>query len=130
LEYTLNEKQILDIEEIFQHDLIDPGVHSIILIDGAGNIIAEKHEGKKKMDFQYLAVLAAGNFGAVASLAKVVGEDEFSLLFHKGEKMNLHFSKVLSDFILINIFGRGTSLGFIRLKVAEVIEKVEKILEP
>ena len=130
MKYALDERQLVDIEEVFEQDLIKPGIESAILIDSAGNIIAEKHKGNVEMDLQYFAVLAAGNFGAVAGLAKVVGEDEFSLLFHKGEKRNLHFSKVLSDFFLINIFGRETSLGFIRLKVAEVIEKVEKILEP
>ena len=41
-----------------------------------------------------LAALAAGNFGAVDAMAKIVGEEEFSLLFHKGEDENLHFSKV------------------------------------
>jgi predicted regulator of Ras-like GTPase activity (Roadblock/LC7/MglB family) len=61
-------------------------------------------------------------------MAKIIGEDEFSLLFHKGEKESIHFSKVTSDFLLVSIFGKDVSLGFLRLKVAEAIEKINKLL--
>ena len=76
-----------------------------------------------------VAALAAGNFGAVSAMAKIVGEEEFSLLFHKGATANIHFSKVMADFLLVTIFGKETSLGFLRLKVAEAIGKIKKILE-
>jgi hypothetical protein len=35
----------------------------------------------------------------------------------------------LTDFLLVTIFGKETSLGFLRLKVAEAIGKIGKILE-
>jgi predicted regulator of Ras-like GTPase activity (Roadblock/LC7/MglB family) len=62
-------------------------------------------------------------------MAKIIGEDEFSILFHKGKKENIHFSKVMSDFLLITIFGNQVSLGFLRLKVTEAIEELVKTLE-
>ena len=71
-----------------------------------------------------LAALAAGNFGAVNAMAKIVGEDEFSLLFHKGQDENLHFSKVNNELLLITVFGNDVSLGFLRLKIAESIERI------
>jgi predicted regulator of Ras-like GTPase activity (Roadblock/LC7/MglB family) len=77
-----------------------------------------------------MAALAAGNFGAVNTMATMVGEDEFSLLFHKGQKENIHFSKVLGDFLLITIFGKEISLGYLRLKVGEAAEKMKHLLEP
>jgi predicted regulator of Ras-like GTPase activity (Roadblock/LC7/MglB family) len=63
-------------------------------------------------------------------MAKIIGEDEFSLLFHKGEKESIHFCKVMADFLLVTIFGKETSLGFLRLKVAEAVAKIRKTLEP
>jgi len=75
-----------------------------------------------------LAALAAGNFGAVSTMAQMIGEKDFSLLFHKGEHECIHFSKVESDFLLVTIFDQKISLGFLRLKVAESITKIEKIL--
>jgi predicted regulator of Ras-like GTPase activity (Roadblock/LC7/MglB family) len=130
LSYTLDQKQLSDIEDVLQEDLIDLGVHCVFLIDMAGNIIANFDNGKSKHDVYSLAALAAGNFGAVNAMAKIIGEDEFALLFHKGENENIHFSKILTDYLLITIFGNDISLGLLRLKVAETVAKTKKILEP
>ena len=129
MNYSFDQEQINGIDKILQEDLIDGGVHSVILIDMAGNIISDFDNGKKKHDVYSLAALAAGNFGAVSTMAKMIGEEDFSLLFHKGEEESIHFSKVMEDFLLITIFGSDISLGFIRLKVNESITKIAKILE-
>jgi predicted regulator of Ras-like GTPase activity (Roadblock/LC7/MglB family) len=107
---------------------VDIGVHSVFLIDMAGNVIVNLDNGQFKHDIYSLAALAAGNFGAISQMASIIGEKEFSLLFHKGEKENIHFNKVLSDFLLITIFGKDLSLGFLRLKASEVIKKIDEIL--
>jgi len=129
LSYTFNKEQINSIDKILKEDLIEEGVHSVVLLDMAGNIISDFDNGKKKYDVYSLAALAAGNFGAVSTMAKMIGEKDFSLLFHKGKEESLHFSKVMENFLLITIFGSDMSLGFMRLKVNESIEKITKILE-
>ena len=126
--YALDQKHLDAIEEVLLEDIFNLGVHCVFLIDMAGNVIANLNDGEIKHDIYSLAALAAGNFGAVSSMAKIIGEDEFSLLFHKGEKENIHFSKVSNDFLLITIFGKELSLGFLRLKVSEAIEKIERLL--
>lgn len=126
--YALEQEQIEGIEAVLQRDLIDMGVHCVFLIDMAGNIIADLENGDTRHDIYSLAALAAGNFGAVSTMANIIGEDEFSLLFHKGKHESIHFSKVMTDFLLITIFGKEISLGFLRLKVGEATEKIEKIL--
>jgi len=127
--YTLGQEQLDGIEEILQRDLIDVGVRCVFLIDMAGNIIANRDNGKIKHDVYSLAALAAGNFGAVSAMAKIIGEGEFSLLFHKGKKENIHFNKIITEFLLITIFSNDISLGFLRLKVNETVEKIKQILE-
>jgi predicted regulator of Ras-like GTPase activity (Roadblock/LC7/MglB family) len=129
LSYTLGQNQLDNIEEVLQQDLIDIGVRCVFLIDMAGNIIANRDDGKIKHDVYSLAALAAGNFGAVSAMAKIIGEGEFSLLFHKGKKENIHFNKIVSDFLLITIFSNDLSLGFLRLKVNEAVEKIKQELE-
>jgi len=126
--YVFDKEQITKIEEILDRDLMDLGVHSVSLIDMAGNVIASMDNGEWEHDIYSLAALAAGNFGAVSTMAKLIGEDEFSLLFHKGEKESIHFSKVTDNFLLITIFGKELSLGFLRLKVAEATQKFVGIL--
>jgi len=128
--YVFTPAQLSDIEAVLLEDLLDVGVHSVSLIDMAGNIISTVDNGENKLDLYSLAALAAGNFGAVSTMAGLIGEEEFSLLFHKGKKENIHFSKVTDEFLLITIFGKEVSLGFLRLKVAEATEKLVAALKP
>lgn len=127
--YTLGQEQLEGIEAVLQQDLIDVGVRCVFLIDMAGNIIANRDNGKIKHDVYSLAALAAGNFGAVSAMAKIIGEGEFSLLFHKGKKENIHFNKIIDEFLLITIFSNDISLGFLRLRVTESVEKIRRVLE-
>lgn len=129
MDYSLGREQLDGIEKVLQQDLIELGVNCVFLIDMAGNVIANLDDGQVKHDIYSLAALAAGNFGAVSEMAKIIGEDEFSLLFHKGETESIHFSKVMTEFLLVTIFGKEISLGFLRLKVAEAIGKIKKLLE-
>jgi predicted regulator of Ras-like GTPase activity (Roadblock/LC7/MglB family) len=124
----LGQEQLDGMEEVLQDDLIGVGVRCVFLIDMAGNIIANQDNGESRHDVYSLAALAAGNFGAVSAMAKIIGEGEFSLLFHKGKKENIHFNKVGTEFLMITIFSNDISLGFLRLKVNESVEKISTIL--
>ena len=127
--YTLEQEHVDGIDEILQDYLPEAGIHCVILIDMAGNIVAEHESGNTKHDIPALAALSAANFGAVNAMAKIVGEEEFSLLFNKGEKENIHFSRVMDEFLLVCVFDNEVSLGLLRLKVAKAIEKITEILE-
>ncbi len=118
------------LEETRQHiekQLVEAGVHTVLLIDEAGNVIASSGRDLDKLDTTALAALAAANFGATAQIAKLIGEDDFSLLFHKGKRDSIHFSKVGDKFILVTVFGDDVSLGLVRLRVAEVAKTIEKV---
>jgi predicted regulator of Ras-like GTPase activity (Roadblock/LC7/MglB family) len=124
----LDEKQFELIERILDETLINLGVHIVVLIDLAGNIIVNLDDGKTKHDVYSLAALAAGNYGAVSAMAEIVGEKEFSLLFHKGEKESIHFSRVGENLLLVIVFGEDISLGFLRLKVTETTIKIQDLM--
>ncbi len=130
MDYTvdLNKNQFESIEEILSEELIELGVRCVLLIDLAGNIIVNLDDGDLEHDIYSLAALAAGNFGAVSAMAKIVGEEDFSLLFHKGERESIHFSKIDDELLLVTIFGKDVSLGFLRLKVIEATKKIKEIL--
>lgn len=123
-ELILGQEQLEIIEDVLNRDLIECGVHSVLLIDMAGNIIAQTDDGKCDFDLYSLAALASANFAAVDTMAKIVGEEEFSLLYHKGERENIHFSKVHHDYLMITIFGKEVALGLLRLKVSGAIKKL------
>ena len=124
---VVSQEQLEKIDEILGDQLINIGIDCVIIIDMAGNIITAKDNGASKYDVYSFAALAAGNFATVDAMAKLVGEQEFSLLFHKGTDCNIHFSKIDEELLLITMFGKHISLGFLRLNVVEAIEQIRKL---
>ena len=124
---VVSQDQLERIDDILAEKLINIGVDCVIIIDMAGNIITAKDNGASKYDVYSFAALAAGNFATVDAMAKLVGEQEFSLLFHKGTDCNIHFSKIDDEMLLISMFGKDISLGFLRLNVVETIEQIKKL---
>lgn len=124
---AFDQEQIEKTDSVIENDLIANGIKIALVVDLSGHIIANGCSKDASCDIYSLAALAAGNFGAVDAMAKIVGEDEFSLLFHQGQDENLHFSKINDEMLLITTFGNEISLGFLRLKMAEAIERIRKL---
>lgn len=123
----VSQEQLEQMDHIITTKLVDLGVDCVVIIDMAGNIITAKDSGVSKYDVYSFAALAAGNFATVDAMAKLVGEQEFSLLFHKGQDSNIHFSKIDDELLLISMFGKEISLGFLRLNVIDVIEQIKAL---
>jgi len=115
---------------------IDANAKVVFLVDKNGQQIAA-HGEIENLDTTSLASLTAGNVAATDGLARLIGEKEFSILFHEGEKDNIHISIVASRVILVVIFDERSSLGLVRLRVkkaatelndifAKIMAKVEK----
>ena len=102
--------------------LIQAGVRTALLIDGAGNILSNCGRDSDDIDAISLAALAAANLGATSQIAKLIGEEDFSLLFHKGKNGNIHFGRIGDELILITIFGEDVSLGLVRCRVTDLTE--------
>ncbi|HEX6642751.1 MAG TPA: roadblock/LC7 domain-containing protein, partial [Thermoanaerobaculia bacterium] len=81
------------------------------------------------VDATSLASLTAGNVAATDGLAKLIGEKEFSILFHEGEKDNIHISLVAQRVILVVIFDEKSSLGLVRLRVKKASQELERTFE-
>ena len=100
----------------------------VFLVDKNGQLIASSGNAAG-MDTTSLASLTAGNIAATGGLAKLLGEKEFSILFHEGEKDNMHISLVGDRVILVVIFDSRTSLGLVRLRVKRTSETLQRIFE-
>ncbi len=115
------------LKDVLDKQLLSIGVSLAILIDEAGNVIIST--GKVNgIDTTSLAALAAANFGATAQIAKLLGEEDFSILYHKGKKDNIHFSKIGMDFILVTVFTDDIPLGLVRLRVNQVANELLDLL--
>ena len=121
----IKKRQLDFISETLDCQLIQTGITSVILIDLAGNILTNLSNGEHDFDLYSLASLTAGNFGAVTALLDQIGEPELTLLFNQGQMLNIYFRKILADYILITVFDKSISLGFLRLKM----DSLENLLE-
>ena len=98
------------------------------LIDKNGQQLA--YSGRvEDMDPTSLAALAAGNVAATDGLAKLLGEKEFSTMFHEGEHDSLHINVVSGRAILVVIFDERSSLGLVRLRVKKSTVELCAVLD-
>ena len=98
----------------------------IFLVDKNGQLIGATGE-TEHLDTTSLASLTAGNIAATGGLAKLIGEKEFSILFHEGEKDNIHISIIGGRVILVVIFDERSSLGLVRLRVKKASVELETV---
>jgi predicted regulator of Ras-like GTPase activity (Roadblock/LC7/MglB family) len=101
---------------------------AVFLIDKNGQQIASTGE-IEQFDTTSLASLTAGNVAATDGLAKLIGEREFSVLFHEGQQDHIHISIVGRRAILLVIFDDRSSLGLVRLRVKRASGEMEKIFD-
>jgi predicted regulator of Ras-like GTPase activity (Roadblock/LC7/MglB family) len=99
-----------------------------ILIDKDGHLVTNRGQSMH-FDPETLSALVAGSFAATREMAKLLGEMEFTVLFHKGLKDNIHLSLVGNRAILATIFNDQTTIGMVQLYHKEASEKIEKIFE-
>jgi predicted regulator of Ras-like GTPase activity (Roadblock/LC7/MglB family) len=106
----------------------EANARAIFLIDKNGQQIAAAGE-VDQFDTTSLASLTAGNVAATDGLAKLIGEREFSVLFHEGKRDHIHISIVAKRAILLVIFDERSSLGLVRLRVKRASSEMERIFE-
>ncbi len=138
----MHDTQLVMHEEDFQRVLSvigrlvkDANARGCYVVDRNGQLIGEAGE-MQGIDTTSLASLTAGCIAATCGLAKIVGEDEFPVHFHQGQKDNLHITLVPKRIILVVIFDDRSSLGLVRLRVkkaggelARIFEDIEKKAE-
>jgi predicted regulator of Ras-like GTPase activity (Roadblock/LC7/MglB family) len=106
----------------------ETSVRSLLLVDRSGQIVANVGE-PPQFDTQAFASLTAADFSANDQLAKMIGEHEFSSLFHQGEKESMYLVDVARRVILVALFDNRTTLGLVRLKVKATVEELTRIFE-
>jgi predicted regulator of Ras-like GTPase activity (Roadblock/LC7/MglB family) len=122
----LHEEDARRLAAVLQRLCEDSKSRAVFLIDKAGQLIASAGE-TGGVDTTSLASLTAGNIAATGGLAQLLGEKEFSVLFHEGEKDNLHISVVGQRGILVVLFDHRSSLGLVRLRVKRAAEDIGQV---
>lgn len=120
------DQEFRQISSIIERLHREAGAKVCYLVDKNGQLIASAGE-TAGIDSTSLASLTAGNIAATSGLAKLLGEKEFSIVFHEGQRDNIHISLVGQRVILVVVFDQRTSLGLVRLKVKKVSTELAEI---
>lgn len=100
----------------------------VFLLDRAGQQIASVGD-MRGVDPTALASLTAGNVAATEGVAKIVGEQGFTSLFHEGKSDSLHINGVGHKIILLVAFNERSSVGLVRLRVQQHTSELGKIAD-
>ena len=123
---VMYDEEFQEINLVIERLLKEANAKVIFLVDKNGQLISGVGE-TDRFDTTSLASLTAGNIAATGGLAKLIGEKEFSILFHEGEKDNLHISIVGGRVILVVLFYSRSSLGLVRLRVKKSSDELSLI---
>lgn len=99
-----------------------------LLVDKDGHLIT-RQGFTHSLDTTALAALLAGSFASTREIARLVGEPEFSVLFHQGKRDHIHISLVGERSILVVIFDDRTTIGMVRLYAKEIGVELTKTFE-
>jgi len=124
---VIQQQDAARIHEILSHFLGDSGAAEALLIDRGGQLLAMDGDAQA-LDAVSISALAAAAFSSTAAMAQLLGEPEFSVLFHEGTKRSIHVSTVDTEAILLAIFDERTTVGMVRLFATEASRAVGAVL--
>jgi predicted regulator of Ras-like GTPase activity (Roadblock/LC7/MglB family) len=119
----LIEEDISEINNALQELLIKSDATSTLVIDKGGFIITQNGR-TQELDTMTLAALAAASFAATASIAGLVGEQNFSSVYQQGEHSSIVVIDVDEFSLLTVIFKATLSVGAIKYYAAETIKRI------
>ena len=126
-DWTIYEEDYWAINSVLKELIDNSNSQSVLLIAKTGQLIASVGM-EPEFDLMSFASLCAADFEANAQLANLIGEKDFSTLYHQGSDESMYLSRVAQAIILVVLFNKRTTLGLVRLRVKKAVEGLNTIL--
>ncbi len=127
-EWAIFEEDYWAINNVLEDLLKSSRSGFVMLIDRTGQLISQCGPDVE-FDLTSFASLCAADFEANYQLAKMIGEKDFSTLFHQGAKDSMYLGKIAKGVVLVVLFSKSTTLGLVRLRVKRAVEELNVVLE-
>ena len=124
--WSFEEQDARRIDQLLHAFLHESNARCALLVDRTGQLITIAGE-RPAFDSTAFASLAAADFSANDQLASMIGEQEFSSLFHQGEKESMYLADVAKRVILVVLFDDRATLGMIRIKIRNVVRELSVV---
>lgn len=105
----------------------ETGARCALLLDRQGRPLTAFGD-TGSLDETIFASLAAADFDASDQMAALLGEEEFTSLYHQGVDGSMYLSDIAEAAILAAVFDRRTTLGMVRLKTRQVVPRLADLL--
>jgi predicted regulator of Ras-like GTPase activity (Roadblock/LC7/MglB family) len=126
-DWTIYEEDYWAISSVLKELIDNSNSQSVLLIDKTGQLIASVGM-EPEFDLMSFASLCAADFEANAQLATLIGEKDFSTLYHQGSDESMYLARVAQSIILVVLFNKRTTLGLVRLRVKKAVEGLNTVL--
>ena len=123
---TFYKDDMEQIDKLLAEFLRLSGAKCALLVDKDGHLVTRRGE-VRTIDMDTISALVAGSFAATKEMARLLGEEEFSALFHQGERDNIQLSLVGDRTLLTILFDDRTTVGMVRLYANETAKKLAQI---
>ena len=99
-----------------------------LLVDRDGHLVTRRGEPVKTSE-DTVSALIAGSFAATREMARLLGETEFAILFHQGQRDSIQLQLIGERTLLATLFDGRTNLGMVRFYAQEAAGRIREILE-
>lgn len=126
--WSLSEADHAAIGQVLQRFLFDSKARCALVVDRSGQLVTTAGE-RPAFDVTAFATLAAADFAANDQLARLIGERDFSTLFHQGERESMLLADVAHRVILVVLFDHRTTLGMVKLKLRGAVDELGRLFD-
>ena len=95
----------------------------VLLVDKEGHLVTRRGEAMSTA-MESISALIAGSFAATKEMARLLGETEFSILFHQGERDSIQLQLIGERTLMAVLFDGRTNLGLVRFYAQESAERI------
>lgn len=125
---VIREEDLVIYDQVLQRMLRQSLAKCVLLINRNDGSLITSQGFLEDLDTISLGALAAGAFASAREIARLVGEPEFSVLFHQGEREHVHVNLAGNKGILMTLFDDRTTVGLVRLCAREACAQIERML--
>lgn len=103
------------------------GARCAILVDRDGHLVTRRGEADAET-LDSVSALIAGSFAATREIARLLGEEQFTTMFHQGVRDSIQISLAGERALFATVFDDRTNLGLVRFYAQETTRHLQEIL--
>ena len=124
---VLTEAGLQKVDAILNQLLIETEATYILLVEKSGQAI--RSVGENNPHVMALSALIAGAFASTREIARLLGEDEFSVMFQQGKSTKIFITILANQDLLAVVTDKDTMTGLIKIKTEQVAQRLTQELQ-